>query len=349
MLSPAIAYRGQPIALVAADTLEAAIEAAALVKATYAAEPISVTLDAPGTETINQADTPLKNFIPEVIAGDADKAFADALVKIDATFTSPPQHQNPIELIATVAEWREDRLIIHEGTQNATRGRARSCARARGGDLSLRLHSLQMQAAVAARRLARPVKLVVPRAQIFHDASFRPANRHRIRLGADRSGKMVAAIHEVDAQTSRHDLFPGAYTATSSRLHGFEHFRGRERLVRTDVQTPGYMRAPFEHAACFAMECCVDELAYKLDQDPVALRLANDTATDPVSKLPLSSRHLSECLQRGAERFGWGKPTKSRPWYKPCRRGLRPHQFAKRDGNVAATNPGRRSDRRQRQ
>lgn len=320
MLSPAIAYRGQPIALAAADTLEAAIEAAALVEATYATEPFSVTLDAPGTETIDQADTPLKNFIPEAIAGDADQAFAAAPVRIDATFNCPPQHQNPIELIASVAEWRGDRLIVHEGTQNAEairHGLAIALGLApeqvevvspfAGGGFGQK-NSLQMQtvlAAVAARRLARPVKLVVPRAQIFHDASFRPASRHRVRLGADRSGKMVAAIHEVDAQTSRHDLFPGEYTATSSRLHGIPNFRGRELLVRTDVQTPGYMRAPFEHPACFAMESCVDELAYALDQDPVALRLDNDTAVDPITKLPLSSRHLAECLRRGAKMFGW--------------------------------------------
>ena len=82
----------------------------------------------------------------------------------------------------------------------------------------------------------------------------------------------------------------------------------RARAVRaTDVQTPGYMRAPFEHAACFALECCVDELAYSLGRDPVALRLANDTATDAISKLPLSSRHVAECLRRGAERFRWSK------------------------------------------
>src|SRR6202163_1805207 len=119
MLSPTIAYRGQPIALVAADSLEAAIEAAALVERTSAAEPISVTLDATGAETINQADTPLKNFIPEVIAGDADKSFADAPVKIDARFICPPQHQNPIEVIATVAEWNDGKLTVHEGTQTA--------------------------------------------------------------------------------------------------------------------------------------------------------------------------------------------------------------------------------------
>jgi xanthine dehydrogenase YagR molybdenum-binding subunit len=130
-----------------------------------------------------------------------------------------------------------------------------------------------------------------------------------VRLGADRSGNMLAAIHEVDAQTSRYDLFPAQYAALSSRLYGIKNFRGRERFVRTDVQTPGYMRAPFEHAACYALECCVDELAYSLGRDPVALRLSNDTVTDAISKLPLSSRHVGECLRRGAERFGWSKRT----------------------------------------
>jgi xanthine dehydrogenase YagR molybdenum-binding subunit len=102
---------------------------------------------------------------------------------------------------------------------------------------------------------------------------------------------------------------PAEFAAVSSRLYGIENFRGHERLVRTDVQTPGYMRAPFEHGACFAMESCIDELAYALEKDPVTLRLANDTKVDPITKLPLSSRHLSACLERGAERFGWSKRT----------------------------------------
>jgi xanthine dehydrogenase YagR molybdenum-binding subunit len=322
MLSDRIAYRGQPIALVAADTLEAAIEGAALVRATYATEPFSVKLDGPGVETVNQADTPLSKFFPEMVTGDADKAFAEAEIKIEAVFNSPPQHQNPMEPVATVAEWRGDTLVVHEGTQNAEATR-HGLARALGipaerievispflGGGFGQKNSLQMQTlltAVAARRLGRPVKLVVPRAQVFHNTSFRPASRHHVRLGADRSGRIKAAIYEVDAQTSRHDLFPAEYAAVASRLYGFEHFRGHERLARTDVQTPGYMRAPFEHPACFAFETSVDELAYALGQDPVALRITNDATIDPISKRPLSSRHVSECLQRGADRFGWSK------------------------------------------
>jgi xanthine dehydrogenase YagR molybdenum-binding subunit len=322
MLSPAIAYRGQPIAVVVADRLETAIEAAELIRATYALEPASVTLDAPGAETVDQSDA--SSIRSEIIAGNADNAFEEAPVKIDARFTSAPQHHNPIELLATLAEWKDGQLTVHESTQNAdgvrhglaaalglTPDRVEVISPFVGGGFGQK-YAMQMQTvltAVAARRLGRAIKLVVPRAQIFHDSSFRPAIRHRVRLGADRSGHMVAAIHEVDAQTSRHDLFPAHYAAVSSRLYGIKNFRGRERFVRTDVQTPGYMRAPFEHAACFALECCVDELAYHLGRDPVALRLANDTAIDPITRLPLSSRHVAECLRRGAERFGWSKRT----------------------------------------
>jgi xanthine dehydrogenase YagR molybdenum-binding subunit len=322
MLSPAIAYRGQPIALVAAETLEAAVEAASLIKASYEADAFAVTLDAQGTETVNQADTPLAKFFPDIKAGDADKAFAEAPVKVEAVFTCPQQHQNPIELITTVAEWLGNKLVIHEGTQNAeavrhglvnalglTPERVEVISPYCGGGFGQK-NSLQMQtvlAAVAAQRTGRPVKLVVPRAQGFHDASFRPASRHHVRLGADQSGKMLAAIHEVHAQTSRHDLFPGEYGATSARLYGYGSFRGEERLVRTDTQTPGYMRAPFEHPACFAVESSVDELAYKLGQDPVALRLANDTVTDTATGRPFSSRYVGECLRRGAQRFGWAR------------------------------------------
>jgi xanthine dehydrogenase YagR molybdenum-binding subunit len=325
MLGTAIAYRGQPLALVVADTLEAAIEAASLVRADYVTESFTVTIDAPGAETIAQAESPLpKPMFADKNVGDADAALSSAAVTVDAVYTSPPQHQNPIELIATVAEWDGDMLTIHEGTQGVNVVRQGLAAELGVSPEKVRVispyvgggfgqkNSLQAQTvlvAVAARKLGRPVKLVVPRTQLFHDASFRPNNRHRIRLGADRSGRIVAAVHETDQQTSRHDLFPSLYADMSSRLHGIANFRSRECLVRTDVQTPGFMRAPWEHAGAFAFESAVDELAYELGQDPVALRLANEPTSDPVSGKPFSSRHLAECLQRGAAMFGWTRRT----------------------------------------
>jgi xanthine dehydrogenase YagR molybdenum-binding subunit len=153
------------------------------------------------------------------------------------------------------------------------------------------------------------VKLVMTRAQLFHNASFRPASRHRVRLGADRNGRLLSAIHEIDQQTSRHDLFPSFGTEITSRLYGIANYLGRERLVRTDVQTPGYMRAPFEHPAAFAFESAIDEMAYALDRDPVAFRLANDATADPLTGKPFSSRHVAECLVKGSETFGWARRT----------------------------------------
>ena len=320
LLDDRIAYRGQPIALVVADTLLAVAEAAGRVRARYEAEPFAADLDAHGAETVMQSEAIPLPFLADVVVGDADAAFADSTIQVDEAYEHPNQHQVPMELIASVVEWSGDTLIVHEGTQNAGAVRGGLAAQlglnadhvqvispytggAFGQKNSLQPHIGPL--ALAARRLGRPVKLVLTRPQTFHMASFRPASRHRVRLGADNSGRLLAAIHEVDHQTSRHDLFPAMYTEVTARLYGVANFRGRQRLVRTDVQTPGYMRAPFEHPAVFAFESAMDELAYATGQDPVALRLSNDTSTDPVTGQPFSSRHLAECLRRGAERFGW--------------------------------------------
>jgi xanthine dehydrogenase YagR molybdenum-binding subunit len=335
MTDTAIAYRGQPIACVVADTLEAAVEGASLVRAEYAPEAFAVTLDSPGATVIPQAEPPLE--IPDIRAGDPDGELASAAARVDAVYDGPPQHPNPMELIATVAEWRDGHLVVHEGTQNVGGVKHGLAVQLGIPPEQVRLVSpfigggfgqkgfVQVQtviAAVAARALGRPVKLVVPRAQLFHNASFRPASRHRIRLGADASGRMLAAIHEIDHQTSRHDLFPAQYAELTARLYGISHFRARERLVQNDIQTPGYMRGPFQHPAAFAFESAVDELAAALGRDPVALRLASDANADAITGKPLSSRHLAECLHRGARRFGWD------------RRSPEPRSMRGRDGTL---------------
>ncbi len=320
LLGDRVAYRGQPIALVVAETPVAAIEAAELVTAEYAPEPVAVHLDAEGATTLVQEEAIPLPFLADIEVGDADAAIEASPVRIDRTYEHAAQHAVPMELNGAVVEWRGDTLVVHEGTQNAAAvrhglaqqlGLDPACVEVRspyvGGGFGQK-NSLQPHLAplaLVAKRLGRPVKLVLTRTQTFHNGSFRPATRHRVRLGADETGKILGAVHEVDQQTSRHDLFPAMHTEVTSRLYGFPAFRGRQRLVQTDVQTPGYMRAPFESSAMFAFESAVDELACATGQDPVALRLANDTMTDPVSGRPFSTRFLAECLRRGAEDFGW--------------------------------------------
>lgn len=323
MQSDRIFYRGQPIAIIVADSLEAASEAAALVRVEYEEEPFSVTLDAPGAETVLQSEAlPYPMFADKAI-GDADKAMADAsLVTVEGEYTGPPQHQNPMELLATVAEWNDGALTVHESTQNSEGLRfglshqlgidpdnVRVISPYAGGGFGQKnsLGSHTAFVAVAARRLQRPVKLVMPRDQTFYDAAFRPASKQRVKLAADRNGRIVAAKHEAWQQTSRHDLFPNLGTDVTSRFYAIPNFRGTNHLVRTDVQTPGFMRGPWEHIAAFAFESAVDELAYELGVDPVQLRLNNDAHRDPVTGKPFSSRHVTECLTRGASLFGWSK------------------------------------------
>jgi len=323
--SPQVAYRGQTVAMVVADTLEAAREAAAMVAVNYAAVPFVAGIDAPDAQPQAQSALLPQPMFADRRAGDAEAALQGAAFTVDASYELPTQHQNPMEIIATVAEWSADGVLtVREPTQNAEgvrHGLAKQLgiepARVRvlsptvGGGFGQKnsLQSHTALVAMAARALGQPVKLVLSRSQLFHNASFRPASRHHVRLGADRSGKLTAAIHEIDQQTSRHDLFPSSGTEITSRLYGISNFLGRERLVRTDVQTPGYMRAPFEHPAAFAFESAVDEMAYALGRDPVAFRLANDTAVDPISGKPFSSRHLAECLVKGSTAFGWARRT----------------------------------------
>ena len=316
--SDIVLYRGQAIALIVADSLEAAHAASAHIRVDYETEPFAVVLDSRHGEPVNQSAA--LHYFPDFVAGDADRALTTAATTVDETYTTPAQHQNPIELLATVAEWTGDRLTVHESTQASQAlcgglalqlgidpAKVRVISPYVGGGFgqknSIAPHTVM--AAVAARRVGRPVKLVVPRDQVFHATSFRAASKHRIRIGADSTGRFVAAIHEIRAQTSRFDLMPFTGAETTSRMYGIPDFRSAVTLVKLDTQTPGFMRAPFEMSAFFALESAVDELAYELASDPVELRIANDTHIDPITGKPYTVRRLADCLRRGAQQFGW--------------------------------------------
>ena len=324
MQSPQVLYRGECIALAVAQTLEAAEEAASLVRANYEEQPFAVQLNANGGTEVGQSKaTP---YFPDFVKGDPAPLIDAAPVSIDAVYHSAAQHHNPMEMLSTVAEWRGGNLIVHEGTQAAQamklglvialglpEDKVRVISPYVGGAFGQRgsISPHTVLTALAARRVGRPVKLTVPRAQIFHATSFRAATQHRIRIGADPGGRFVGGMHLVRSQTSRFDLMPYTGEETTSRAYGWPAFRGATTLVQLDTQTPGFMRAPMEMASFFALESALDELAEKLAMDPVELRILNDTKTDPISGKPFSSRNLARCLLRGAERFGWSR--RSRP------------------------------------
>jgi xanthine dehydrogenase YagR molybdenum-binding subunit len=320
MQAPEVRYRGECIALTVAETPEAAREAASLVLASYDEQPFAVELTGTGGTEVVQAKATA--YFPDFVKGDPVPLIDAAPVSVDALYYSAAQHHNPMEMLSTVAEWRDGSLVVHEGTQAAqamktglvialglAEDKVRVISPYIGGAFGQRgaISPHTILAAVAARRVGRPVKLTVPRAQIFHATSFRAATEHRIRIGADRDGRFVGGLHLVRSQTSRFDLMPYTGEETTSRIYGWPAFRGATTLVQLDTQTPGFMRAPMEMASFFALESAVDELAEKLAMDPIELRILNEAKTDPISGKPFSSRTLIRCLQRGAERFGWSR------------------------------------------
>jgi xanthine dehydrogenase YagR molybdenum-binding subunit len=316
--SDLVAYAGQIVALVVADSLEAAEAAAGAVRVSYAETQAAAGFDAPGAEVVRLAD--LKPNHEDIRHGDADAAYAVSAHRIEARYETPIQHHNPIELFTTRCRWDGDRLTVHEPTRFVGAVQHGLAAQLRidpenvrvvsgllgghfGSKFALSQHTALV--ALAARRLGRPVSLVPTRRQCFTIANYRPETRHRIRLAADGEGHLTALVHEADVVTSRFDPFAMEGADVTGSLYACPAIRTDERAVRVDRNTPGPMRAPPEVPYLFALECGMDELAWQLGLDPIALRRRNDTMTDPVSGKPFSSRRLMACYDAGAAAFGW--------------------------------------------
>ncbi len=314
-----IFHDGQIIAMVVAETFEAAEEAAMLVTADYAEEKPSATFESPGVETID-AKGANEQFKEDVKAGDFNAEYAAAAVKVDARYSTPIQHHNPIELFSTTAAWEDDRLTIYEPSQSVT-GHKIEIARQLGIEAdNVRVlspyigggfgskGSLTARAAIvalAARRLGRPVRCVATRMQGFTTQTYRAETRHHIRLGADRSGKIAAFSHEGSEVTSRPDPYVVGGTAATGRMYGYRSVLTHVSLVKADRNTPGYMRSPPETPYVYALENAMDEMAVALKMDPVEFRRVNDTMVEPIGGKSFSSRSLMTCYDQAAQAFGW--------------------------------------------
>ncbi len=320
LASEQIWHAGQIIAVVLAESFEAARDAAHRLNVTYAVEQPSAGFDRAGTTTVAAKEVSSNYEDPAV--GDAEAAFAGAPVRVDAHYATPTQHHNPIELFTTSCAWADGRLTVWEGSQNVTGLKNGLAAQLGidpekihvvspfiGGAFGSRGSLTQRTAliAVAARRLNRPVKLVATRDQGFTIASYRAETRHRVRLAADRDGKLTALIHEGEEVTSRPDNYKVAGTDASTRLYACPNIASKVSIVHADRNTPGFMRSPPEVPYLFALESAMDELAVALNMDPVELRRRNDTMREPIRGLPYTSRTLIPCFGAAAKSFGWDR------------------------------------------
>jgi xanthine dehydrogenase YagR molybdenum-binding subunit len=316
MQSSQIWHDGQIIAVVVADSFEAAREAAHAVRVDYAAEAPSATFGSTGVHEHGREPGEHKDFD----IGDAERAFADAQVRVDAHYETPTQHHNPIELFTTTAVWRGEQLTVFEPSQfvHGLRGalakqlhmdiqNVRVVSRFVGGAFGSKGIPSQRTAwiAIAARRIGRPVKLVATRGQGYTIATYRAETRQHVKLGATADGRLRSLFHKGEELTSRPSNYNVSGTETTGRMYACPNIHTEVHVVHADRNTPGFMRAPPDVPYMFALESAMDELAYALGMDPVELRRRNDTQKDPLSDRYYSSRSLMTCFDEASARFGW--------------------------------------------
>lgn len=314
-------YNNQPVAVVVAETLEQAQHAAQLVKQSYQPAPAKLDFRAgfpnsyPGEHNGEPGDQSW---------GDVDAGLAQAEVKVDHVYTTPVHHHNPMEPHATIAQWHGDRLTLHDATQHIT-GVQQTLAKIfaipkdnvevtclfTGGGFGCKgqVWSHLVLAALAAKQVNRPVKLVLERPEMFGPVGARPMTHQHVTLGATRDGKLTAIRHEVHTNTSLIENYLESAAFPTRVMYACPNISTISRLVQLNLGTPTYTRAPGVATGTFAIEVAMDELAYELKMDPLALRLVNYAEVDPHSGQPFTEKNLRECYRRAADRFGWAKRT----------------------------------------
>jgi len=309
-------FNGQPIALVIAETLEKATYAASLVKATYKQDPFETNFHSNRDKSV----TPQGGKYKDYVRGEAD-AYKKAPVTVEQEYLQPSEMHNPMELHVTIATWDgDDKVNLYTKSQGVVSSQ-RTIANAFGlkpenvqinsrfvggaFGSSLRTWPHEIAAAYAARLVKRPVKLTLTREQMFTLVGYRPFTIQKIGLGATPDGKLVGIKHESYSQTAVYEEFTENSVNCSRFLYDSPNCNTLYKVVPLHVGVPAPMRGPGEATGSFALESALDELSYKLNIDPIELRLRNYAETDPERNLPWSSKYLRQCYELGAERIGW--------------------------------------------
>jgi xanthine dehydrogenase YagR molybdenum-binding subunit len=317
--SNAVAYRGQFVALVVAETLEVARQAADAIAVSYEEQPHSVVLH-PDSSNLYKPEHVNPFYETDTTSGDVEAALASAAVSVDHTYTTPAEHNNPLEPHATIARWSSDGVTLYDSNQGSHRvrdtvaqvfglepDRVRVISPYVGGAFGSKggVHPHVILTVMAAQVVGRPVKFALARQHMFAVAGYRTPTIQRIRLGADDDGQLTAIAHDVVEQSSTLEEFAEQTAVVTRMMYAAPNRSTTHRLARLDVPTPAWMRAPGECPGMFALESAMDELAIACGLDPIELRVRNEPEVDPETGHPFSSRGLVACLREGALRFGW--------------------------------------------
>ncbi|MDB5760751.1 MAG: Xanthine dehydrogenase, molybdenum binding subunit, partial [Burkholderia sp.] len=345
----AVHYNNEPVAVVVADTLEHAREAAARLRIGYQRQ--EAVLDFALAKAATHPPEKVLTETTDTRRGDYHAGLLSASTTVDAVYTTPNQNHNPLEPHATIASWDGEQLTLYDSTQyimgvrntvadtlGIPKENVRVLAPYIGGGFGCKgsVWSHVVLAAMAARQVGRPVKLVLDRNQMFGPVGARPVTEQRITLAALGDGRLSASRHDVTAYTSVIEDWIEPCALVTRMLYQCPNQETTHRLARMNLGTPTFMRAPGEASGSFALESAMDELAYALDMDPLQLRLQNYAEQDPGKGLPWSSKSLKECYEKGAERFGWAAR-------QPAPRSMRNGRTLVGWGMATATYPTNRS------
>ena len=314
-------YNGQPVALVVAETLEQCREAARRLVITYAPSPDAV-LDLAAARARVHAPKEVQQQKPDSSRGDLAAGMQAASQVVSGLYTTPIEHHNPMEPHATLAAWSGEKLTLYDATQYVSGDRdtvAKTlglspeqvqviCPYVGGGfGCKGSTWTHVVLAAMAARQVGRPVRLVLERPQMFGPIGNRPRTEQALSAAADAKGRLTALRHEVVSETSMLEDWVEPSSLCTRMLYACENVATTQRLMKLNIATPTFTRAPGEATGTFALDSAIDELSYAVGLDPLEMRLRNHADSDLHKKLPFSSKSLRECCRVGAERFGWAR------------------------------------------
>jgi xanthine dehydrogenase YagR molybdenum-binding subunit len=313
-------YNQQPVAVVVADTLEHAREAAARLRIAY--QRSDAVLDFEAARQGAHAPEKVLGESADTRRGDLQAGLEAGSARLDQVYGTPFENHNPLEPHATIAAWEGEQLTLYDSTQYIS-GVQRTVAATLGiapGQVTVicpyvgggfgckgSVWSHVVLAAMAARQCGRPVKLALERGQMFGPVGTRPVTEQHLRLAATADGRLTACGHGTVASTSMIEDWIEPCGMMTRMMYDSPSQETTHRLARMNLGTPTFMRAPGEASGSFALESAMDELAWELGIDPLELRLRNYSECDPGSGLPWSSKSLRQCYEVGARRFGWSR------------------------------------------